>query len=695
MTLVVVTYRSARLLHDFFAALPAALEGVDAREIVVVDNASDDDTVSVVKTLAPDATLVRLTRNRGYAAGINAGIAAARPSAAVLVLNPDVRLQPGSVAALLRALDRPGVGIAVPKITDPDGALQHSLHRPPSTLRAWGEALMGGVRAGRLPMLGETITDPTQYQEPTVVGWASGAVMAVSRRCLEDTGPWNESFFLYSEETEFCLRARDAGYVVQLEPTARAVHIGGDMAASPRLWAMQAWNRIRLHRSRHGGLRSVGFHLGVIANEAIRALRGSATHRAGLAAITSRRFRPPEVSSPLTAPAPAKRAKPGYICFSAQDWWYHNRAHSDIQLMRNVAQNRRVLFVNSIAMRMPVPGRSTKPLRRIWRKARSMAKLVRRPLPEVPGFTVMTPVTVPLYGSARARRLNAALVRAQVRLVARALGMDAPVIVVTIPTAWDVVRSMPRTSLLYNRSDLHSSFPEADRELIEHYEHELLRSADHVLYASRALLEAEQDHTGDRAVFLDHGVDVDHFRPRDATEQPADVRDIPRPRIGFFGGLDDYIIDFDLLERLAKEIPEASLVLIGDATCSMRRFESLPNVHWLGFRPYEDIPAYGSSFDAALMPWLDNEWIRHSNPIKLKEYLALGLPVVTTQFPEARYYADHLRIASDESAFVSSVRDALADPGDAAPRRASVLTCTWETRADLLIAVAERPQEKG
>ena len=121
-----------------------------------------------------------------------------------------------------------------------------------------------------------------------------------------------------------------------------------------------------------------------------------------------------------------------------------------------------------------------------------MAKLVRKPIPGLPNFNVMTPVTIPLYGSAIARRLNSALVRAQVRAVLRALGINCPAYIVTIPTAWDVVRPMERRCLVYNRSDLHSSFPEADRKLIEGYEAKLLNSSDHVCYVSRELMRQEQ-----------------------------------------------------------------------------------------------------------------------------------------------------------------------------------------------------------
>jgi GT2 family glycosyltransferase len=688
VALVIVTFRSARLLPDLFRSLPAAMAGIPDYEVVIVDNASGDDTLAVARELAPAARVIALESNRGYAAGVNAGIKAAQAVDAVLVLNPDIRLGPGSGAALLRRLQQPGVGIAVPRILGEDGALQHSLHRSPSVLRAWGEALLGGKRAGRIPLLGETLMDNAAYSRPTRAAWASGAAMMVSTACGRAVGKWNEAYFLYSEETDFCLRASDAGFGTQLEPSAEVVHVGGEMSSSPRLWAMEAWNRVRLYQSRHGGMATVLFRAGVVVNEALRAARGSRIHRAGLAAVLSAGGRPPEVRGELPV-MPRPDTPADYVCFSGQDFWYHNRAHSDIQLMRNVAANRRVLFVNSIAMRMPIPGRSTQAFRRIWRKAKSMAKLVRTPIAELPNFHVMTPVTLPFYGNAMARWLNATIVRIQVQLVSRVLGMKYPAYVVTIPTAWDVVRPMKRRSLVYNRSDLHSSFPEADQKLIEGYEAKLLQHSDFVCYVSRALMRHEQPSTEGRAVFLDHGVDLEHFRALPSEVQPAELRDLPPPRIGFFGGLDDYIIDFDLLERIAAEFPNASLVLIGDATLSMERFSKYPNVHWLGFQPYEKIPGYGSAFDVALMPWLDNDWIRHSNPIKLKEYLALGLPVVTIDFPEAHYYADHLAIARGADDFIAQLRRLLASPTDPALQRAAVLTKSWAHRAAFLTDLCE------
>ena len=685
VVVVAVTWNSADVLPDFLGSLPEAMRGVEAWQLVVVDNDSADGTLDLLRRDAPWARVVQTGRNAGYAAAINAGVTVARLGAAVLVCNPDLRPAPGSVQLLLDALDSPDTGITVPRLIDEAGRLQTSLRREPTVRRALGEAVLGGRRAGRFASTGEVVTDPAAYEQAMTADWATGAAMLISPACRAAVGSWDESFFLYSEETDFALRARDAGFALRYVPKAVAVHIGGESGVSPRLWSVLTRNRVALFAKRHGRLHTAAFRGAVVLNEALRAVGGNPTHRAGLAAVTT------GTDPVMTIEAGPSKPPPGYICFSAQDFWYHNRAHSDVQLMRNVAADRKVLFVNSIGMRMPVPGRSTQPLRRIVRKARSVAKLVRRPIADRPNFFVMTPLIVPLYGSGTARAVNARLVRAQVRLVARMIGIQDAAVVVTIPTAWDVVRGMPRRSLLVNRSDRYSSFPEADRAVMEELEHQLLRHADHVLYASHALQSEEAAETHGRAYFLDHGVDLDHFSRRPAGSEPADLAAVPHPRIGFFGSLDEYLVDFDLLERVARDIPEAHLVLIGDATCSMRRFEGLPNVHWLGFRTYDQIPGYGSGFDVAVMPWLQNEWIQSCNPIKLKEYLALGLRVVSVDFPEVRRYAEAVSIAEDGDDFVARIRAALFgdDSVTDSDRRATVAGSSWQGRAKDLVELAE------
>lgn len=286
VVLVTVTYNSAAIIERFLRALPAALEGIASAQVVVVDNDSADGTVGRVVELAPWAVAVKAGANLGYGAGLNLGIRHVTARRGVLVLNPDAVLDPGAVRRLLDAVsDEDAVGIAVPRIVDATGRLKFSLRREPTIRRAIGEAVLGGHRAARFPQLGDMIRDPAYYVDGATADWATGAAMFISRRVLDAVGLWSEEFFLYSEETDYALRARDAGYRIGYVPEAVAVHPGGAMSRSPWLWSLVAVNRTKLYRKRHGRIASAVYWCVVVLNEAARAALGRPTHRAALRAL--------------------------------------------------------------------------------------------------------------------------------------------------------------------------------------------------------------------------------------------------------------------------------------------------------------------------------------------------------------------------------------------------------------------------
>ncbi len=288
IAVVVVTYNSERLLADLVAALDSGLDGV-AWHLTVADNASTDATVAALSTLAPHARIVPMGRNAGYSAGINAAVAAASPHTSVLVLNPDIRLAPGCGRELVRVLRSTGAGIVVPRLLHGDGTPAFVLRREPSVLRAFGDALIGARRAGRFPMFGEIVTEERQYQTESAADWATGAAMLISAECWRACAPWDESFFLYSEETDFALRARDAGYATRLAPAAIAVHLGGESQHSPALWALLTSNRYRLYRRRHRPSATAAYWAALVLRESSRAALGSRPSRAAVRILLSPR----------------------------------------------------------------------------------------------------------------------------------------------------------------------------------------------------------------------------------------------------------------------------------------------------------------------------------------------------------------------------------------------------------------------
>ena len=224
-------------------------------------------------------------RNGGYAAGINAGMEAAPDADATLILNPDLVLHPGAVPGCSRHSTSPAWASAPRRSSTPMVRSRSPSIATPTVLRALGEAVLGGDRAGRFARLGETISEPSSYLHPTTVDWASGAALCVSRACAEAVGPWDESFFLYSEEVDFQLRARDAGFTIRFAPDAVVTHIEGEAHVSEELWTILTLNRVRLYRSRHGRWNTAAYRAAVILNEAVRAATGRSVHRAAVRAL--------------------------------------------------------------------------------------------------------------------------------------------------------------------------------------------------------------------------------------------------------------------------------------------------------------------------------------------------------------------------------------------------------------------------
>jgi N-acetylglucosaminyl-diphospho-decaprenol L-rhamnosyltransferase len=285
IAIVIVTYNSADVLGGCLRSL-AASHGVHLSAVVIADNDSRDHTLRIADEVADlPVTTVQLGHNAGYSAGINAGIATLDISGldAVLVCNPDCRLRPDTLRLLAEALREPGRGITVGRIVNPDGVVQPSLRRMPTVRGAFAEALLGGPRAGR--SAGEVITDMRRYERPGLATWATGAAMLIAIDAVREVGAWDESFFLYSEETEFALRAADRGFTLWYEPAAVVEHIGGESGTNPALAALLIVNKVSLFRRRNGRIASAAYHLAILLGQAGRALAGRQTAKAAVAAL--------------------------------------------------------------------------------------------------------------------------------------------------------------------------------------------------------------------------------------------------------------------------------------------------------------------------------------------------------------------------------------------------------------------------
>ena len=265
VAVVIVTYNSSHVIGPLLDSLPDALDGLSA-DVVVVDNGSDDDTVAVVHG-REDCRLIQ-SANLGYSAGINRGVRDAAPADAILVLNPDVLLEPYSVRRMVEALQEPNTGVVAPQVRMPDGSLDLSLRREPSLLRALG------LGRTKIPWFSECVNNASSYREPHTVDWALGAILVISRACYDAVGGWDESFFLYSEETQFSLDAWRLGYATRYVPSAVVTHIGGQSGITATTYSMMVINRVRIYRRRHGASASWCYYGLAILTEVVRIVRG-------------------------------------------------------------------------------------------------------------------------------------------------------------------------------------------------------------------------------------------------------------------------------------------------------------------------------------------------------------------------------------------------------------------------------------
>lgn len=363
------------------------------------------------------------------------------------------------------------------------------------------------------------------------------------------------------------------------------------------------------------------------------------------------------------------------ICIGG-DW---GRNPSTAQFIaRELARAHRVLWVNSLGLRRP--RLTSADLRRMARKLRERREGVRR----VNGnLHVFTPILIPVYAVAAVRAVNRALLSAHLVRATRRLGMERPALLVANPAGAIVVGRLGERRSAYYCADEWTDLPAMPRAVVAALEADLCARADITLVTSE-LLRQRKSAVARRIALVRHGVDHAHFaRALDpSTPVPEDVARLPRPRIGFHGLVQE-IVDFELVGEMARRRREWSFVFVGPRTFDTRGIPPAPNIHVLGRRDYAELPAYLKAFDAGLIPFRITERTLHANPVKLREYLAAGLPVVSVPLPEVERYAANVQFAETAAGFVEAVEISIREDRPEARRRrsASVAAESWSAVA--------------
>jgi glycosyltransferase involved in cell wall biosynthesis len=396
------------------------------------------------------------------------------------------------------------------------------------------------------------------------------------------------------------------------------------------------------------------------------------------------------IQEPLTRPEEISDAAGGHalpdglcIVYFGNDWFAENRTSSH-HIARWLGERFPVLYIETPGMRAPTASR------RDFRKLLQKLTRALRPPQEVSSrMWVMTMPQIPYRRWPFIRQLNRLYGRHIVRRAMRQLGFREVVSWFVVPHPGALAGQLGERFVVYYCIDDYSGLPDVDRVEIGRLDAALTRAADRVFAASTTLLESKR-RVHPATVFAPHGVDFDHFQKAAAssTQVPTEARSLRRPVIGFFGSIGGWV-DVDLLLDLARSKPEWTLLLIGLVSADVRELRGCPNVVFAGAQPYERLPEWAKSFDVAILPYRLNRGSINANPLKLREYLATGKPVVAVSTPEVDRFAHCVRIAHTRGEFLQKIEEALTCDSEAQrqARIGEVMGCTWEARAAEVLKV--------
>ena len=382
------------------------------------------------------------------------------------------------------------------------------------------------------------------------------------------------------------------------------------------------------------------------------------------------------------------------LIISSIDWSTHWQLHHQLAVSIVVAGNR-VLFIENTGARGP----RLADIGRMRERIVNWVKSVRGFREMQPGLTVFSPLFLPFPYSRFASAINRFILSRSVKLWMRSAHFYNPVIFTFLPTplAQALIRDVePALVVYYCVDNMAASSP--DVKQLRPWEDMLFSSADVVLVTSEAIREAAQPYAK-HVYSFPNGVDFSKFAAAlEHTIIPDDLAEFPRPIIGYVGALSG-VLDQNLLLEMATQMPNATFALVGPSFADMSALKSAPNIKLLGARDHNEIPGYVKGFDVALIPYLKTPFTDSVYSCKLNEYLAIGVPVVSTNLREVRAfsarYPDTVAIGQDTSDFIVKVKHALDDQSirsqSLTERRIGVAKeNTWEKRFEGIVEVIDR-----
>lgn len=369
------------------------------------------------------------------------------------------------------------------------------------------------------------------------------------------------------------------------------------------------------------------------------------------------------------------------VVYFGNDWHAENRTSSH-HIATRLAATMPVLYVDSPGMR--APSASGRDLKRALRK---LAASLRPPVLVAPNLWHSTVVQLPFRRVPGVELFNRLFTRWAVRRALRHTSIHRRLSWFTVPHPGFMAKRLDEELCVYYCIDDYAAHPGVDAGTIGRRDLELTRAADLVFVAPPALVDGKRA-INRHTVYSPHGVDVELFARAAApdTQIPAAARELAGPVIGFFGSIHDWV-DIELIAWLAQQRPDWSYLLVGHVATDVTALRALANVRLAGPQPYPTLPCWAKRFDVAIIPYRLNRQVANANPLKLREYLATGKPIVSVRNPEIEKFAHLVHVTDDRAGFLAALDLCIAgeDPQAPARRMAAVADQTWEHRVNQVL----------
>jgi glycosyltransferase involved in cell wall biosynthesis len=353
---------------------------------------------------------------------------------------------------------------------------------------------------------------------------------------------------------------------------------------------------------------------------------------------------------------PKPKDRPALLVFS-DDWGRH--PSSCQHLVSRLLPRYPVWWVNTIGMRRPGLDRTT--LIRGWQKLQTWLRASAAASPTEESLQVVNPLMWPWFRGQGDRGINRRLLTWQLDRVVRSIDREV-VAVTTVPVVADLIDRLPVARWVYYCVDDFGNWPGLDRQAVESMEAVLVRRAD-VLIAVSQTLQDRLAQWGRGSRLLTHGVDLEHWalpeEPGCRKTPPEQVAGLERPLVLFWGVLDRRM-DVEMVRQMAEDMESGAIVLVGPLSDPDPQLLRLPRVRHVPPVPFDVLPRLAREAAVLVMPYADLPVTRMIQPLKLKEYLATGRPVVVRDLPATRPWADAADVAGDPTAFSAAVQRRIA-----------------------------------